>query len=164
MAVERIHDYTATVSWIGAHAGATSTYAGYSREHTIAFDGKPTLRGSADPTFRGDGSLVNPEELLLAALSSCHMLSYLAFCGLEGIEIVSYVDRAHGMMSETGGSGRFVSVVLEPKVVVARREHVDRARALHGAAHEACFVANSMNFPVLHKPSVSVAVANANGA
>jgi organic hydroperoxide reductase OsmC/OhrA len=86
------------------------------------------------------------------------MLSYLAFCSLEGIEIVSYADRARGMMSETGGAGRFVSVVLEPKVVVAKREFVDRARALHGAAHEACFIANSMNFPVLHKPWVIVAI------
>jgi organic hydroperoxide reductase OsmC/OhrA len=158
MAVERLHDYATTVTWIGPEAGSTKTYAGYSREHTIAFEGKTTtLQGSADPAFRGDGSLVNPEELLLAALSTCHMLSYLAYCALEGIEIVSYVDRARGMMSETGGAGRFVSVVLEPRVTVARREEVDRARALHGAAHEACFVANSMNFPVLHKPVVGVA-------
>jgi organic hydroperoxide reductase OsmC/OhrA len=159
VAVERIHDYTATVTWIGSDAGATKTYAGYSREHSIAFEGKEGIvRGSADRAFRGDVSLVNPEELLLASLSACHMLSYLAFCSLEGIEIVSYADRARGMMSETGGAGRFVSVVLEPKVVVAKREFVDRARALHGAAHEACFIANSMNFPVLHKPSVIVAI------
>jgi organic hydroperoxide reductase OsmC/OhrA len=155
---ERLHDYTATVTWTGAGAGSTKTYAGYSREHTIAFDGKDVvLRGSADPVFRGDAALVNPEEMLVAALSTCHLLSYLAFCALEGIEIVSYADRAQGLMSETGGAGRFVSVTLEPRVVVAHAPQIERAHALHGVAHEACFIANSVNFPVLHRPQTTAA-------
>jgi organic hydroperoxide reductase OsmC/OhrA len=158
MVRERLHDYAATVSWVGASAGSTKTYAGYSRDHTIGFDGKDVvLRGSADAAFRGDTALINPEEMLVAALSTCHLLSYLAFCALEGIEILSYSDHAQGLMSETGGSGSFVSVTLEPRVVVAHARDIDRAHALHGTAHEACFIANSVNFPVLHRPQVTAA-------
>jgi organic hydroperoxide reductase OsmC/OhrA len=154
---ERLHDYAATVTWTGPEAGSTKTYAGYSREHEIAFDGKDAvLRGSADGSFRGDASLVNPEELLVASLSACHMLSYLAVCALEGIEIVSYVDRARGQMAEVGGAGRFVSVTLEPRVTIARAADRDRAIALHANAHEVCFIANSVNFPVTLEPETIV--------
>ena len=158
VAGERLHDYAATVTWMGPAGGATTTYAGYSREHTIAFDGKDiVLRGSADRAFRGDPALVNPEELLLAALSACHMLNYLALCSLEGIEVLSYVDHAHGSMSERGGAGRFVSVTLEPAVEIARAAHLERATALHGPAHDGCFIANSVNFPVVHRPVMRLA-------
>jgi organic hydroperoxide reductase OsmC/OhrA len=158
---ERLHDYAATVTWAGPAAGSTKTYAGYSREHTIAFEGKKAeLRGSADQAFGGDAALVNPEELLLAALSACHMLNYLAFCARSGIEVLSYVDRAHGVMNEVGGSGRFVSVTLEPVVVIARSIDLDRARALHGQASDSCFIANSVNFPIMHRPATSVAPAS----
>ena len=163
MATERFHEYATSLVWIGPEAGSTKTYAGYSREYTVSIEGKEVaLRGSADPIFRGDKTLLNPEELLVGALSSCHMLSYLAFCALEGIEIVSYADRARGLMAETGGAGRFVSVTLRPEVVVARPLEIDRARALHVTAHEACFIANSMNFPVLHEPRVGAAAAGGN--
>jgi organic hydroperoxide reductase OsmC/OhrA len=163
VSTERLHDYATTVTWVGPEAGSTKTYAGYSREHAIAFEGKDVvLRASADAAFRGDKTLVNPEELLLAALSSCHMLSYLAFCALEGIEVLAYVDRARGLMSETGGAGQFVSVTLEPQVVIARRADFERAVALHGPAHEACFIANSVNFPVMHRPVTTAATSAIN--
>lgn len=153
MQAERRHEYATTVTWSRSEGSSTKTYAGYSREHTIGFANKEiVLRTSADRAFRGNPALVNPEELLLAALSSCHLLSYLAYCSLAGIEIVSYLDCAHGVMSETGGAGRFVSVTLEPQVVVTRFEDLERAAALHREAHEACFIANSMNFPVVHHP------------
>jgi organic hydroperoxide reductase OsmC/OhrA len=154
---ERLHDYAATVSWIGPKAGSTKTYAGYSREHEVAFEGKAALRGSADGSFRGDPSLVNPEEMLVASLSACHMLSYLAVCSFQGIEIVSYVDRARGHMSETSGAGRFVSVTLAPHVVVARAADRERAEAAHATAHQVCFIANSVNFPVTHEAVTTVA-------
>jgi len=159
MATPRLHTYATSLAWVGPATGSTATYAGYSREYTVAFEGKDlVLRGSADPTFRGDAALCNPEELLLAALSACHMLSYLACCALERIEIVSYADRASGTMSESAGAGRFVSVSLEPEVVVARAHDLERARALHAKAHDACFIANSVNFPVTHDPVTRVAV------
>jgi organic hydroperoxide reductase OsmC/OhrA len=157
VAAERIHEYGATIRW----AGSTKTYAGYSREHEIAVDGYANvLRASADAAFRGDPSRLNPEQLLVASLSSCHMLSYLACCALAGVEVLAYVDRARGAMSETAGAGRFVSVVLAPEVTLARAEDVERATALHGAAHEACFIANSVSFAVRHEPVTIVASAH----
>jgi organic hydroperoxide reductase OsmC/OhrA len=153
----REHTYAARVTWIGPTAGSTATYAGYSREHTIAFE--PTsvaLQASADKAFRGDPALPNPEGLLLASLASCHMLSYLAVCALARIEVLAYVDRAHGTMSETAGSGKFVAVTLAPEVTLAREEDRSRALALHDDAHAACFISNSVNFPVHHEPSIRV--------
>jgi organic hydroperoxide reductase OsmC/OhrA len=151
----RDHRYGVTVTWVGPATGSTTTYAGYSREHAISFEGKDTfLHGSSDPVFRGDRSLINPEELLVASLAACHMLAYLALCAHARIEILSYVDRAHGEMRETGGAGRFVSVTLLPDVRIAHEADRLQAVSLHDRAREDCFIANSVNFPVYHEPSV----------
>jgi len=156
--MSREHAYAARVFWIGPAAGSTATYAGYSREHTVQFEGKAVaLQASADPAFRGDAALPNPEELLLAALASCHLLSYLALCGRAGIEVLAYEDRARGSMAERAGSGRFVEVTLRPEVTIANERDRERAAALHEAAHAACFIANSVNFPVRHEPVIRVA-------
>jgi organic hydroperoxide reductase OsmC/OhrA len=152
------HHYATRVEWSGASRGPTKTYAGYSREHTIGVDGKPTLTGSADPAFRGDVSHYNPEELLLAALSTCHLLSYLAQCAREGIAVVSYTDDAVATMAEKAGAGRFTSATLRP-VVEIDDERVERATALHDEARAQCFIANSVNFPVEHEPVVRRAAA-----
>ena len=141
------HAYAVRVSWTGAAAGATRSYAAYSREHEIAMEGKPAIRASSDPAFRGDAALHNPEQLLVAALASCHMLSYLALCARERIAVVGYDDDALGRMEERVGAGRFTEVVLRPRVVVDD-ERVLRAHQLHERAHEECFIANSVNFPV----------------
>jgi organic hydroperoxide reductase OsmC/OhrA len=152
------HTYGATVTWVGPSLGSTATYAGFSRRHTVAFPGKSeSIEGSADRHFRGDADLLNPEELLVASLATCHMLSYLALCGRHGIEVVSYVDRANGTMSERGGAGRFVAVRLAPVVRIARAENLANAIALHDRAHADCFIANSVNFPVERDPDVAVA-------
>jgi len=149
----REHRYQTRVVWSGAAQGPTKTYAAYSREHTIEAAGKPALTGSADPAFRGDASHYNPEELLLAALSTCHLLTYLALCAREGIAVVSYTDEASATMTETGGAGRFVHAVLRPQVEIDD-DRVERASALHDEAHTECFVANSVNFPVEHEAIV----------
>jgi organic hydroperoxide reductase OsmC/OhrA len=153
MSVTREHSYQTRVVWSGASHGPTRTYAAYSREHTLEAPGKPALTGSADPAFRGDAAQYNPEELLLAALSACHLLTYLALCSLEGIAVVSYADDASATMSETGGEGKFVGAVLRPQVEIDD-ERVERALALHDEAQAQCFVASSVNFPVEHQPSV----------
>jgi len=150
----REHHYAVGVTWTGATAGATQTYAGYSRAHEIAIPGKPVILGSADPLFRGDARMYNPEELLVAALASCHLLAYLALCAREGIAVVAYVDAATGTMSERGGVGHFTNVTLYPRVTIAD-DRVDRAHALHAIAHEECFIANSVNFPVLFEPTIA---------
>jgi len=157
IARERTHAYAANVTWSGPGAGSTATYAGYSREYSVAFEGKAALAGSADPAFRGDAALVNPEELLVAALASCHMLAYLALCARNGIEVLSYADRASGTMAERGGAGRFVAVRLAPVVRIARVADRDNALALHEQAHASCFIANSVNFPVEHAAEVTAA-------
>ncbi len=145
--VGREHTYTGHLTWTGAAAGPARVYAAYSREYRVDFPGKPPLVGSADPAFRGDAALHNPEELLVAARWSCHMLTYLALCTLARITVESYRDEAVGTMVETGGVGRFTRVVLHPRVTIGAGDPA-RARALHERAHAECFVAASVNFPV----------------
>lgn len=149
------HDYALKLVWTGASQGPTSSYQSYSREFEYRAGDKPPQRGSADPHFRGDSSLYNPEEQLVAALSSCHMLSYLAECARAGVEVVAYEDSATGAMTVRDGKLRFTSVVLRPRVVIARGADAAKATALHQRAHEDCYIANSMNFPVTHEPVVS---------
>ena len=150
----RAHQYDCRLVWTGAARGPAKTYAAYSREYEVAFPGKPTLTGSADRTFRGDPALHNPEDMLVAALASCHCLSYLALTSRSGIEVGAYEDLATGTMEERLGKGRFTLVVLRPKVTIAAGGDVEKARALHEQAHEDCFIASSVNFPVRNEPSI----------
>jgi organic hydroperoxide reductase OsmC/OhrA len=152
------HSYELALTWTGASHGPTASYASYSREYRIAFAGKPALTGSADPTFRGDASLHNPEDLLLAALSACHMLSYLAVCALGKVTVRSYEDGASGTISEIEPQrSAFTDVLLRPRVVIAAGGDVAKAEALHDQAHKICFIANSVNLPVRHEATIAVA-------
>ena len=151
------HEYSATLVWTGASKGPTSSYQSYSREYEFRAGDKPAIRGSADPHFRGDTTLYNPEELLVVALSTCHLLSYLAECARAGVHVVAYEDSAAGVMSVRDGKLRFTSVVLRPRVTVAAGTNVEKATALHHDAHEGCFIANSVNFPVTNEPTIVVA-------
>jgi organic hydroperoxide reductase OsmC/OhrA len=150
----REHHFTARLVWTGAAQGPTRDYESYSREYRIEIEGKPPLAGSSDPTFRGDASKHNPEDLLVASLSGCHMLSYLHLCASAGIEVVAYEDQASGKMAIKDRKMRFVEVMLAPKVTIAAGD-LEKARALHEEAHATCFIANSVNFPVLHTPTVT---------
>ena len=146
------HDYRLELAWRGDH---TLTYESYTREHLIRINGKSELRATADPMFRGDAALHNPEDLLLAALSGCHLLTYLALCARARIDVRSYRDNATGtLLLTTEGGGHFREVVLHPDVMVASEEMVAKARELHAAAHKYCFIANSVNFPVRCEPVV----------
>ncbi|HEX2209736.1 MAG TPA: OsmC family protein, partial [Longimicrobium sp.] len=146
------HRYAARLVWEGNTGEGTARYTGYGREYRIVMDGKPDLAGSADAAFRGDPHLHNPEDLLVAALSACHMLSYLALCALRGVRVAAYEDRADGVMRmEPGGGGRFHEVTLRPVVTIDREEHAALARELHETAHETCFIASSCSFPVRHE-------------
>ncbi len=149
------HHYEVTVRWTGNTGSGTSSYRGYGRDHDVLVQGKPTLQGSADPTFRGQADRWNPEDMLVAALAECHMLTYLALCATHGVVVTSYEDMATGRMEMTvGGSGRFVEVVLNPKVAVTAESSMDQAVELHLEANKSCFIANSVNFPVHHNPVV----------
>ena len=114
---------------------------------------KKALPGSSDPAFLGDSARYNPELLLLASLSSCHMLWYLHLCAVNGIVVQAYEDCASGTMAEDAtGSGRFTSAVLAPEVTLAPDSDHAKALRLHDEAHQKCFIANSVNFPIRHEP------------
>jgi organic hydroperoxide reductase OsmC/OhrA len=152
------HRYRLATTWTGNRGTGTSGYRDYAREVTIEVAGKPELLASADKPFRGDANRWNPEDLLVASLSECHLLSYLHACVTAGVVVVSYEDDAEGTMIEDGaGSGRFADVLLHPRVVVADESMVEAARAAHKQAHEWCFIANSVNFPVRHDAVVTAA-------
>ncbi|KRA31302.1 MULTISPECIES: OsmC family protein [unclassified Nocardioides] len=151
------HHYALDLIWQGNRGTGTSGYRDYGREVTLRADGKPDLLGSADPTFRGDATRWNPEELLLAALAQCHLLSYLHSAVLHGIVVTAYDDSPVGVMEQSGNGGHFTSVTLRPRVTVAEPAHVDLAREIHGEASRNCFIAASVNFPVLHEPEIRLA-------
>jgi organic hydroperoxide reductase OsmC/OhrA len=143
------HTYEIQVEWTGNDGEGTKTYRSYRRDHSIVSEGKPQIMGSSDPAFRGDRARYNPEELLVAALSSCHMLAYLHLCAVNHVNVLEYRDVARGTMRENAdGSGEFVQVVLHPAVKVSAESDRDKALALHHDAHKLCFIARSVNFPV----------------
>ena len=147
------HRYSLTVRWTGNLGSGTSTYREYSRDHDIEIPGLPVLHGSADPTFHGDRSRYNPEQLLLTALAQCHMLSFLHVAVKHGVVVLSYEDNATGMMRlNRDGSGQFETVTLRPQVTVADPAHIALAEQMHHEANQVCFIARSVNFPVLHVP------------
>ncbi len=152
-----VHHYSAKLSWTGAERGPTRSYESYSRDYVIEIPGKPALEGSADKAFRGDPARANPEDLLVASLSACHMLSYLALAARAKLEVLSYEDDARGTMRLHERRMRFAEVVLRPHVVVAAGSDAALAQRLHHQAHEQCFVANSVNFPVNCEAQVRVA-------
>jgi organic hydroperoxide reductase OsmC/OhrA len=144
-----MHSYTVTVTWTGNTGTGTSGYREYQRSHEISASGKAAIAGSSDPAFRGDRTRWNPEELLVASLSTCHQLWYLHLCADAGIVVETYEDEAAGVMEESSdGGGQFVEVILRPKVRLAPGSDQAKAHALHHEAHAKCFIARSMNFPV----------------
>jgi len=152
----REHRYSVTVQWTGNTGTGTSTYRSYARAHEISAEGKPAIAASSDASFRGDPARWNPEELLLAALSSCHQLAYLHLCAVAGVVVMDYVDDAEGWMEETpDGAGQFTRVVLRPKVTIAPGSDAAKALELHHEAHAKCFIARSVNFPVENAPEVT---------
>jgi organic hydroperoxide reductase OsmC/OhrA len=158
MGVIREHSYAVTVTWTGNQGTGTSGYRAYSRDHEVFADGPATIAGSSDPAFRGDRTRWNPELVLTASLSQCHMLWYLHLCAEAGIVVLAYSDDAVGTMEETSdGSGRFTGMVLRPQVEIADAAMREAAFSLHALAHEKCFIANSVNFPVRHEPTISAA-------
>jgi organic hydroperoxide reductase OsmC/OhrA len=151
-----VHRYEATVVWTGDDGVGTRDYTAYRRDHVIRFPGKPDLPGSSDLSYRGDPTRYNPDQLLVASLSACHMLWYLHLAAVGGVVVRGYEDRADGtLVLDADGGGRFTEVVLRPRVQIGPGD-VARARALHEEAHRRCFIANSVNFPVRHEPEIEV--------
>jgi len=153
----KTHTYQLSLEWTGNAGTGTSQYRGYQRDHVVRAPGKPELLGSSDAAFRGDRERWNPEELLVAALSACHQLVYLHQAALAGVVVTAYTDDAVGeMVEDDHDSGQFRSVLLRPTVTVTADSMVDAAQQLHATAHDKCFIANSVNFPVHHEAVVVV--------
>lgn len=147
-------NYYLQVTWSGNTGQGTETYRSYERSHIITVEGKPPLECSSDAAFRGDKTKYTPEELLVASLSSCHMLWFLHLCSDAGVVVTDYFDKATGIMVEMeDGGGHFTDVTLYPNVTVAEESMVAKANELHKKANELCFIARSVNFPVYHLPT-----------
>jgi len=154
--MSRAHTYSLSLEWTGNRGTGTSGYRDYSRDHVVAHATAPPIAGSSDPAFRGDRSRWNPEQLLVASLSQCHMLWYLHLAGTAGVVVTEYRDDATGTMTEEAtGAGRFSEVVLRPRVVVSPDSDLALAERLHGRVGDYCFIARSVNFPVRHIPVVT---------
>jgi organic hydroperoxide reductase OsmC/OhrA len=159
--MSKTHRYELRVTWTGNCGAGTSNYRAYERDHRIEAAGKPVIEGSSDPAFRGDPRRYNPEELLLAAASACHMLAYLHLCTTAGVTVIGYEDDPVGTMVETAdGGGHFTHILLRPRVRLARGADRERAAVLHEDAHHMCFIANSLKPPIECRPELQAAEAD----
>lgn len=144
-----LHYYKLKATWTGNTGTGTSSVTTYSRAHSVENAGKPNLELTTDNKKVGEPHKLNPEDLLVTAVSSCHMLSYLYLCSLQGVVVTSYVDEVSGVMEEEdAGGGQFVEVVLKPRLTVADPSMLNKALSLHHDAHEICYIARSVNFPI----------------
>lgn len=159
--MDREHGFAVDVTWTGAREAGTTGYRAYGRDHRVHAVGKAhEIYGSAARPFHGDAESWNPEEMVIAALAQCHLLSYLHVATSEGLVIVAYQDAATGTLQTEGQGGRLIEATLRPMVTLAA--HHDEADArlaaqLHSRASELCFIANSVSFPVRHEPSIRIA-------
>ncbi|MEO1250743.1 MAG: OsmC family protein [Pseudomonadota bacterium] len=150
------HQFAARITWTGNKGEGTAGYRAYARDHEIAIDGKPAIMGSSDPAFRGDPARHNPEDLLIASLSACHMLWFLHLAAEAGLVVETYTDDATGaMVMEKSGAGQFREVILRPRVEISAGD-ARLAPALHEKAHNLCFIARSVNFPVRCEGEISL--------
>lgn len=151
------HTYDVTVTWTGNRGEGTTGIKDYDRDLVISADGHPEIEGTSDPTYLGDPKRWNPEQLLTAAVSQCHMLWYLGLASRRGVVVHEYVDEVVGtMVAEPSGTAKFTHVLLRPRIVVGAEDQVETATALHDKAHEMCFIAQSVNFPVTVEPRITV--------
>jgi organic hydroperoxide reductase OsmC/OhrA len=154
---QRAHEYATRVVWEGNLGEGTSGYAAYTRTYRLLVAGKPELVGTADPAFRGERDKHNPEDLFVASISACHMLTYLALCARHGVRIVAYEDDATGTMRvDASGGGRFEEIILHPKVTIERAQDAALAASLHEQAHALCFIASSCATPIRHRATAHV--------
>ena len=146
--------YTTTVNWTGNLGEGTADYRAYKRDHEISGAGKQTaIPGSSDPLYRGDAGRYNPEELLVAAASACHMLWMLHLCAEAGLVVTEYVDHPEGVVAEhADGSGEFTSVTLHPRITITDASRAGELDVLHHKAHAVCAIARSVQCDVSIEP------------
>ena len=151
------HNYSLTIEWTGNKGEGTTRYDAYDRDYNISAENKIDLLGSADAPFRGDITKYNPEDFLLASLSSCHMLWYFHLYADAGIIVTDYIDHPTGILLQNDtGSGAFSEVTLNPIVTVKEPSMIEKSLELHELANQKCFIANSVNFPIKHNPTSTI--------
>ncbi len=151
-----LHKYNVNIQWTGNKGSGTKSYTAYERSHSISVENKKRIECSSDPSFRGDASKYNSEELFLASISACHMLWYLHLCADNSITVMNYSDNAKGTMEQDASGGKFVEVVLKPLVEIKEAGKIMLAIELHKQAHAHCYIARSCNFPILHQPEINI--------
>ena len=152
------HSFSITNTWTGNTGSGTASYDSYERSHEFGSPGKPSIPGSASPAYKGDADRYNPEEMLLGAVSACHMLWYLHLCAEAGVVVSSYTDKVSGELNmNADGSGEFDSITLGPAVEVSPNSDLDLAHSLHNDAGRMCFIARSLRCEIIHRPQISVA-------
>lgn len=153
--MQKEHHYKLRTTWTGNTGTGTSNYRCYERSLAISAENKVDILGTSDTAFNTDKTRHNPEELLLAAISSCHLLWYLHLCSEAGVVVLDYVDNAAGTMIETADSGgHFTEIILSPAITVTDASMIEKAIQLHQKANKLCYIANSCNFPIRHQPTI----------
>lgn len=147
------HAYTSFIRWTGNTGAGTTGYRDYTRDWDVAVPGKPVISCSNDPMLGGDPAKMNPEDLLLSALSACHMLWYLHLASDAGIVVTAYEDTPEGVGElEASGAARFLAATLRPVITLMPGADLARAQAIHHEIHKVCFIARSVNFPITIEP------------
>lgn len=149
------HQFSVGVTWQGDLGSGTSSFRAYSREHSVTAEGCDPIAGSSARVFHGDAGRWNPEQLLIASLSQCHMLSYLHSAAAHGIVVTAYTDAATGTLRQVGDGGHLREVTLRPAVTISSGDPALASR-LHDEAAENCFIAASVNFPVHREPTITL--------
>ena len=149
------HQFAVGVEWQGDLGSGTSSFRAYSRRHSVTAEGCEPIAGSSARVFHGDAARWNPEQLLIASLSQCHMLSYLHSAAAHGVVVTAYTDAATGTLRQVGDGGHLSEVTLRPAVTISSGDPA-LALQLHDEAAENCFIAASVNFPVHREPTITL--------
>ena len=158
----QLHQYSVDLAWTGARRSGTTSFTAYGRDHELRAGNRPVILATSDPHFRGDASRWSPEDLLVSSLAQCHMVWLLHVAARDGVAVLGYSDSATGIIRvEAAGQGHFTEVVLHPRVSVASGATLpdgspvvgEVLARLHDEAHEHCFIARSVNFPVRVQPT-----------
>ncbi|MEO5724649.1 MAG: OsmC family protein [Ilumatobacteraceae bacterium] len=147
------HEYRTQLAWVGSTGIG---YKAYGREHHVSAPGTPSLALTSDPSFGGDAAVLNPEQLLVMAASSCQLLSFLAVCARAKVDVVRYDDDAHGLMPAVSSPMRLTAITLRPRITVSGDVSAARVAELVDEAHHGCFIANSLTTEVVVVPEIEV--------
>lgn len=147
------HEYRITTTW---HGNTADGPRHYSRTHDTTTTPPTTpLKVTADKPFRGEPGIHNPEQLLVMAASSCHMMSFLYCASQAGFDIRHYVDEAHALMPMRATNTAITAITLHPTVTIANytSSQQNQLDALMDQAHDECFIANTLSCPITHQPT-----------